>query len=434
MRKPQKENRYALPRTDVDLIIEHAEQLITAQGFTQRPAKGPEMEELGILHDGAVAIHNGRIVAVSKTDEILSTCEARERIDATGKIVTPGFIDAHTHFVFAGSRESELELKIKGASYLEILQKGGGILRTVRDTRAAGKEELLQTCRQRAESLLVHGTTTIEAKSGYGLSLQDEIKSLEVINSLNHEGPLSLIPTFLGAHAIPPEFDGRVDEYIDLIIADWLPKISERQLARFCDVFCEKGVFEIDESRRLLLAGKRLGLMPRIHADELYPLGGAELAAEVGAVSADHLLYASDLGIERMKQAGVIATLLPAAPLTLMLDKYADARKFIAHGVPVALGSDLSPSCWIENEQLVTALACYKLKMTPAEAIMAVTINAAHSIQEASEIGSLEVGKKADITIFNVKDYRFLGYRLGANMVETVIKDGRVAVDDGHLA
>ncbi len=434
MRKPQKENRYALSRTDVDLIIEHAEQLITAKGFTQRPAKGPEMEELGILHDGAVAIHNGRIVAVSKTDEIFNTCEARERIDATGKIVTPGFIDAHTHFVFAGSRESELELKIKGASYLEILQKGGGILRTVRDTRAASKEELLQTCRLRAESLLVHGTTTIEAKSGYGLSLQDEIKSLEVINSLNHEGPLSLIPTFLGAHAIPPEFDGRVDEYIDLIIADWLPKISERHLARFCDVFCEKGVFEIDESRRLLLAGKRLGLMPRIHADELYPLGGAELAAEVGAVSADHLLYASDLGIERMKQAGVIATLLPAAPLTLMLDRYADARKFIVHGVPVALGSDLSPSCWIENEQLVIGLACYKLKMTPAEAIMAVTINAAHSIQEASEIGSLEVCKKADITIFNAKDYRFLGYRLGMNVAETVIKNGRVVAKDGHLA
>ncbi len=423
-----------MSKTNVDLIVEHAHQLITAKGFTQQPAKGPEMEELGIISDGAVAIQDGRIVAASKTDEMLSKYVASERIDAAGKVVTPGFIDAHTHFVFAGSRESELEQKIKGASYLEILAKGGGILRTVRDTRAASKEGLLQTCRERAKSLLVHGTTTIEAKSGYGLSLQDEIKSLEVINSLNDEGPLTLIPTFLGAHAIPPEFDRRADDYIDLIIADWLPKISERHLARFCDVFCEKGVFEIDESRRLLLAGKRLGLMPRVHADELYSLGGAELAAEVGAVSADHLLFASDLGVDRMKQAGVIATLLPAAPLTLMLDRYADARKFIAHGVPVALGSDLSPSCWVEDEQLVIALACYKLKMTPAEAIIAATINAAHSIQEAKEIGSIEAGKRADLTILDAKDYRFLGYRLGGNMVETVIKNGRVVVDDGHLA
>jgi imidazolonepropionase len=434
MQTPQEEPGCVLSKTDVDLIIKHAQQLITAKGYIQRPAKGPEMEDLGIIHDGAVAIANGKIVAVSKSEDVLSKYAASERLDAAGKIATPGLIDAHTHFVFAGSRESELELKIKGASYLEILQKGGGILRTVRDTRAASKEILLQTCRERAKSLLVHGTTTIEAKSGYGLSLQDEIKSLEVINSLNDEGPLTLIPTFLGAHAIPSEFAGRTDEYVDVIIADWLPQISQRHLARFCDVFCEKGVFEIDESRRVLLAGKRLGLMPRIHADELYPLGGAELAAEVGAVSADHLLYASDLGVERMKEAGVIATLLPAAPLTLMLDRYADARKFITHGVPVALGSDLSPSCWIENEQLVIALACYKLKMTPAEAIMATTINAAHSIQSAHEIGSLEVGKKADITIFNAKDYQFLGYRLGVNMVETVIKNGRVIVKDGHLA
>jgi imidazolonepropionase len=434
MRIPQKENRCALSRVDVDLIIEHAQQLITAKGFTQRPAKGSEMEELGIIHDGAVAIDNEKIVAVSKSEEILSKYAAKERLDTAGKIATPGLVDSHTHFVFAGSRESELELKIKGASYLEILQKGGGILRTVRDTRAASKETLLQTCRERAKSLLVHGTTTIEAKSGYGLSLRDEIKSLEVINSLNDEGPLAVIPTFLGAHAIPPEFEGRTNDYVDLIIGDWLPQISQGHLARFCDVFCEKGVFDIDQSRRILLAGKQLGLMPRIHADELYPFGGAELAAEVGAVSADHLLYASDLGIERMREAGVIATLLPAAPLTLMLDRYADARKFITHGVPVALGSDLSPSCWIENEQLVTALACYKLKMTPAEAIMAATINAAHSIQNAHEIGSLEVGKKADITIFNATDYRFLGYRLGVNMVDTVIKNGKVVVRDGHLA
>lgn len=391
------------------------------------------MEDTGIVEDGAVAITDGKIVAVSKSDYILNNYAAREKIDATGKIATPGLIDAHTHFVFAGSRESELELRIKGANYLEVLQSGGGILRTVRDTRAATKDDLLQICRQRANNLLAHGTTTIEAKSGYGLALGEEIKLLEVINLLNDEGPLTLLPTFLGAHAIPPEFQDNVHEYVDLICRDWLPQIEQRHLAYFCDVFCEKGVFEIEESRRILLAGKRFGLLPKIHADELYPLGGAELAAEVGAVSADHLLYASATGLERMKHAGVIAVLLPATSLTLMLDRYADARNFISQGIPVALGSDLSPSCWLENEQLVIALACYKLKMTPAEAIVAATINAAHSIRRAHEVGSLEVGKRADIVIFNATDHRFLGYRFGTNLVDTVVKNGIVVVRGGQV-
>jgi imidazolonepropionase len=391
------------------------------------------MEQLSIIEDGAVAVSNGQIVAVSKSTDILDNYDASQKIDATGKIVTPGLIDAHTHFVFAGSRETELELKIQGAKYLEILKKGGGILRTVRDTRNASKEDLLDICRNRARNLLEHGTTTIEAKSGYGLELPTEIKSLEVINSLNDEGPLSLVPTFLGAHAIPQEFEGNVNEYVKLICEDWIPQVQQLRLGSFCDVFCEKGVFEIEESKRILLAGKDHGLMPRIHADELYPLGGAELAAELGAISADHLLYASEAGMERMKRAGVIATLLPAAPLTLMLDRYADARKFISLGVPVALGSDLSPSCLLENHQLVIALACYEMKMTPAEALIAATINAAHSIRKADQIGSIERGKKADIVIFQVPDYRFLGYQLGMNMVDTVVKNGKVVVSDGRL-
>lgn len=422
-----------LPRTAADLIIHNAKQLVTASGFTQRPATGREMERLSILEDGAVAISNGKIIAVSKSSEILDNYDAPEKIDAAGKTVTPGLIDAHTHFVFAGSRETELELKIQGVKYLEILQKGGGILRTVRDTRKASKAELLDTCRKRAQNLLKHGTTTIEAKSGYGLELQTEIKSLEVINKLNDDGPLSLAPTFLGAHAIPQEFEEKVDEYVALICEEWIPRIQQLHLASFCDVFCEKGVFEIEESRRILTAGKDHGLKPRIHADELYPLGGAELAAELGASSADHLLYASDAGIERMKQAGVVATLMPAAPLTLMLGRYADARKFISIGVPVALGSDLSPSCLLENYQLVIALACYAMKMTPAEALIAATINAAHSIKKADQIGSIEKGKKADIVIFQVPDYRFLGYQLGTNMAETVVKNGKVVVRDGRL-
>jgi imidazolonepropionase len=422
-----------LPKKETELIIEHAKQLVTVRGHSTRPATGPEMEDLRIIEDGAIAVSSGKIVAVGKSSELLNEFTALEKIDATGKVVTPGFVDAHTHFVFAGSRESELEMKIKGAGYLEILQSGGGILRTVRDTRATTKDDLLQICRERALNLLRNGATTIEAKSGYGLTLDDEVKSLEVINQLNDEGPLTLIPTFLGAHAIPQEFQGKTNEYVKLICEDWIPKIAQRKLATFCDVFCEKGVFEIEDSRRILMAGKRAGLVPRIHADEFYQLGGAELAAEVGAASADHLLYASSAGLTMLQSAGVIATLLPAAPLTLMLDRYADARKMISEGLAVALGSDLSPSCWLENPQLVIELACYELRMTPAEALTAATINSAHSIRKADEIGSLEAGKRADILILNASDFRFLAYRLGMNLVDTVIKNGRIAIGDGHL-
>ena len=422
-----------LARKNVDLIVVHAKQLVTARGHSQVPATGAQLEDLGVVEDGALAVYQGIITKVGSTSEILAEYRGALSIDATDRIVAPGFVDPHTHFVFAGSRETELELKIKGAGYLEILRKGGGILRTVSDTRAASKEQLLLICRKRSENLLCHGTTTAEAKSGYGLTLEDEVKSLEVIRQLNDEGPLSLVPTFLGAHAIPPEFEGITGEYVAQVCDKWIPEIARRKLATFCDVFCEKGVFEIDNSRRILQSGKRAGLMPKIHADEFYPLGGAELAAEVGAVSADHLLCVSAAGLEQMKRASVMAVLLPAAPLTLMLDRFADARKMIADGVAVSLGSDLSPSCWLENHQLVIALACYKLRMTPAEAIMASTINAAHSIRKAHEIGSIEVGKKADLIILDAPDFRFLGYRFGTNMVDKVVKNGKLIVESGRL-
>ena len=422
-----------MPKKKVDLIILHAKQLVTARGYAHTPAIGSEMDDLGIVEDGAVAVEDGTIVAVGTTSEVLEEYSGTINVDASDKIVTPGLVDPHTHLVFAGSRETELELKIKGAGYLEILQRGGGILRTVRDTRASSRDQLLQICRKRAENILLHGTTTVEAKSGYGLTLQDEIKLLEVIRRLDEEGPLSLVPTFLGAHAIPAEYESKVPEYVTRVCDDWIPEIARRGLAKFCDVFCEKGVFEIADSRRILESGKRFGLLPKIHADELNPFGGAELAAEVGAISADHLLYASEVGLEAMKRVGVIAILLPAAPLTLMLERYADARKMIAQGVAVALGSDLSPSCWLENQQLIIALACYKLKMTPAEAITASTINAAHAIGKAHEIGSIEVGKKADLTVFDMPDFRFLGYRVGTNMVDRVVKNGRVIVENGRL-
>jgi imidazolonepropionase len=420
-----------LSQTPADLIIENAKQVVTLQGHSNEPACGQQMDELGIIEDGAVAISNGQIIAVGQTRFVSDRFFSRNRIDATGKVVTPGFVDAHTHFVFAGSRETELEMKIKGEEYLDILKHGGGILRTVRDTRAASKQQLLDVCKTRALSLLTYGTTTIEAKSGYGLTLQDEEKSLEVINELSQTIPLTLIPTFLGAHAVPSEYTGRVSEYVDRICDDWIPEIAEKKLAAFCDVFCEKGVFEIDDSRRILETGKRNGLLPKIHADEFYPLGGAELAGEVGAVSADHLLNMSSHGLESLKQAGVIATLLPAAPLTLMIDKYPDARRLISRNVPVALGSDLSPSCWIENYQLIIGLACYKLRMTPAEALTAATINAAHAVRMARRIGSIEKGKNADLLILDASDYRFLGYRLGGNQVNTVLKNGLPVAREG---
>ena len=421
-----------MTESPADLIIENARQLVTLQGHSLKPACGQQMDDLGIIEDGAVAILNGQIIGVGQTDFVNDHFFSKERIDATGKVVTPGFVDAHTHFVFAGSRETELDMKIKGVEYLDILKRGGGILRTVRDTRAASKQQLQEICNARALSFLTYGITTIEAKSGYGLTLEDEVKSLEVIRELNRSTPLTCVSTFLGAHAIPSEYSGRVSEYVDAICDVWIPEIAKKKLATFCDVFCEKGVFEIDNSRRILEAGKSNGLLPRIHADEFYSLGGAELAGEVGAISADHLLNISSRGPESLKHTGTIATLLPAAPFTLMIDRYPDARNLISNDIPVALGSDFSPSCWIENYQLVLSLACYKLRMTPAEALTAATINAAHSLRMAHRIGSIEKGKNADLLILEISDYRFLGYRLGGNLVNTVLKNGKPVAIEGR--
>jgi imidazolonepropionase len=423
----------ALTKKQADLTIAHANQLVTVKEHSARPAVGREMAELGVVEDGAVAVTNGKIIAAGKSTDVLSDYDGNERMDASGKVVTPGFVDAHTHLVFAGSRERELELKIQGAGYMKILQEGGGILSTVRETRKATKDELLEICKQRCKNMMLHGTTTAEAKSGYGLTLADEIKCLEVIQQLSKEGPVSLAPTFLGAHAVPPEYQGKTHEYADLICETWIPEVAARKLAGFCDVFCEKDVFEIEDSRKILMAGREHGLAARIHADEFYPLGGAELAAEVGAISADHLLHPSPAGLTQMKAKSVIATLLPAAPLTLMVNDYADARRIISEGIPVALGSDLSPSCWLENFQLVIQLACYKLKMTPAEALTAATINAAHSIQKANEVGSIETGKRANMLVLGIPEFRFLAYRIGSNLVDTVLIDGKIVARDGRL-
>lgn len=422
-----------MTRKKVDLLIENARELITLRGGSQKPLLRERLKDIGIIQDGGLAIHEGRIFAVGVTHEIKRKFEGKETMDASEKVVMPGFIDPHTHLVFAGSREDEFEMRIEGATYMEVLEKGGGILKTVEATRRASKDELIECCKKTLNVMLEHGTTTVEAKSGYGLTTNDEIKCLEVIKRLNGEHPIDIVPTFLGAHAIPREYKNNADEYVKLIIGEMIPAVANRRLAEFCDVFCERGVFSIEHSRKILLSGKEYGLTPKLHADEMTRLGGAELAAEVRAISADHLLFASDDGMRMMAKQGVVAVLLPGSSLSLMMGTYADARKMIRWGVPVALGTDYSPSCWVENQQLIIALACHQMRVVPAEAIAAATINAAHAINRAREVGSLEPGKKGDLIILNIPNHRFLGYRFGANLVEKVIKEGRLVVDEGIL-
>jgi len=420
-------------REEIDLLIENANELITIRGGSQKPLLGERMKDLGIIKGGSLAVHKGRIVDVGRRQEIKKRFESKETLDASGKVVMPGFIDPHTHLVFSGSRENEFEMRIQGFTYMEILEKGGGILKTVRETRKASEEELLEACKKTLNIMLEYGTTTVEAKSGYGLTASDEAKCLEVVKLLNEEHPVDIVPTFLGAHAVPPEHKNNPDKYVKLVIDEMIPMVARHGLAEFCDVFCEKGVFSIEQSREILLSGKKYGLIPKLHADEMTKLGGAELAAEVQAISADHLLHTSDDGIKALAKQGVIAVLLPGASLSLMTEKYADARKMIRWSVPVALGTDYNPSCLVESQQIIIALACRQMRMTPAEAIAATTINAAHAIKRAHVVGSLEPDKKADVIVLDVPNHRFLGYRFGANLVDKVIKDGKLVADEGKL-
>jgi imidazolonepropionase len=419
----------ARAREKLDLLVVNADELVTLSGEAQKPRKGRQMRELGIIRDGGLAVKDGRIVAVGKTTDITKAFKAENVVRANGKIVLPGFVDPHTHLVFAGSREDEFQMRMAGASYMEILKAGGGILKTVRETRKASFEKLVEHGTETLDAMLEHGTTTVEAKSGYGLTTKDELKMLEVVKRLNQLHSVDIVPTFLGAHAIPPEFGDNLQGYVSLVTEEMIPRVTEKGLAEFCDVFCEKGVFSLEQTRRILTIGKNSGLKPKVHADEMSRLGGAELAADIGAVSADHLLFSSEEGIKAMAEKGVAAILLPAAAFSLMANRYADARKMIDCGVPVALGTDFNPNCWVENQQLIIGLACHFMKMTPAEAITATTINAAHAVSRANEVGSLEVGKKADVIILDVPNHKFLGYRFGVNLVDKVIKNGRIVVD-----
>ena len=416
-------------REKADLLIVNANEMVTLAENNQKPRVGKQMLELGIIRNGALAVKDGRIAAVGKTPEITKVYKAENIVSASGKTVLPGFVDPHTHVVFAGSREDEFQMRVEGASHLEILDRGGGILKTVRETRRASVEKLVDYSTERLNIMLEHGTTTAEAKSGYGLTTKDELKILEVIQRLNQMHPVDLVPTFLGANAIPPEFSNNPEDFVNLIISEMIPKVAEKGHAEFCDVFCERGAFSLDQSRRILVAGKNLGLKPKVHADEMSLWGGAELAASVGAVSADHVLFSSDEGMKAMAEKGVVATLLPASAFSLMNNHFADARTMINLGVPLALATDLNPSCWVENQQLVIAFACHFMKLTIAEAITATTINAAHAINRAGEVGSLEAGKKADVIVLDVPNHKFIGYRFGVNLVDKAIKNGRLVVD-----
>ena len=419
----------AKSKESVDLLIVNADELVTVAGGSQKPRKGKEMRELGIVHNGGLAIKDGKIAAVGKTTDVTKSFKAENVISAKGEVVLPGLVDPHTHFVFAGSREGEFQMRVEGASYMEILGGGGGILKTVKETRKASVEKLVDISLKTLDVMLEHGTTTIEGKSGYGLTTKDEFKILEVVRRVNQLHCVDVVSTFMGAHAVPPEYRGNTQGYINLVTTEMIPKVAEKGLAEFCDVFCERGVFSLEQTRRILVTGKNSGLKPKVHADEMSTTGGAELAADVGAISAEHLLFSSHEGIKAMADEGVIAVLLPAAAFSLMMGRYADARLMVDCGVPVALGTDFNPSCWVESQQLVIGFACHFMKLTPAEAITAVTINAAHTIGRASEVGSLEVGKKADVVVLDVPNHKFLGYRFSVNVVDKVIKNGRLVVD-----
>ena len=401
----------------VDILLKNANELITLKG-PNSARKKEEMGDLSIIKNGYIAVKDSKIVDVGKNLDY----NAKKIIDASGKVVMPGFVDPHTHVVFTGSREFELDMKLRRLSYMDILKKGGGIFFTVNETRKATEKNLLRQSKNRLDSMLMHGTTTCEAKSGYGLNTSTELKILKIQNKLNENHKMDIVSTFLGAHAIPKEHSA--DEYIDIIIDEMIPKM--KGLARFCDVFCEKGVFTVEQSRRILESGKRFGLTPKIHADEIVDTGGASLAAEVGAISADHLLMSSDKGLKEMANKDVIGVLLPGTPFSLMQDTYAPARKMIKLGVPVALATDLNPNCWTENMQFIIQLACLNMKMTPAEAITAATFNAACALELNDTIGSLEKGKQANIIILDCPNHKFIPYHFGINLVKTVIKNGRI--------
>ena len=410
-----------------DLLIHNASQLLTLAS-PGGPKRGAAMGDLGIVPGGAVAIRDGLILATGPSDQLARQVRAERTLDAGGRVVLPGLVDPHTHLVWAGDRADEFEKRVAGASYMEIMAAGGGIMSTVRHTRAATVDDLLAETRPRLERALAHGTTTVEIKTGYGLNVWDELKQLEAIERLRAGFPGTLVATFLGAHAIPTEYKGRADAYVDLLVGEMLPAVAALDNPPpFCDVFCEDGAFSLDQSRRILEAARDLGFRLKIHVDEFRPLGGTRLAVELGAASADHLVCTPPDEIELLARSDTIAVALPGTPFGLGHHDYTPARALIDAGGAVALASDCNPgTCWCENVQFMIALACRAMSMTPAEAISAATINAAHAVGLGDVAGSLEPGKRANLILLDAPSYPHLAYRFGTNLVHTVIAGGRI--------
>ena len=425
-----------------DLIIHSASQMLTLRGGPQR---GSSLGDLHIIEDGGIAIKDGMIVGVGKSIEIESSFNADEVLDARGRVLLPGFVDPHTHLIWAGDRAGEFELRIKGASYMEIMAAGGGIASTVEATRSADLDELVELGRARAQTMFAHGTTTAEAKSGYGLDISTELRMLEAIKNIDDHGPIELTPTFLGAHALPPEFAGTPESgyetYTKFITEETLPRLVEWWGANhadmplpFVDVFCEEGAFSLEQSRKILFQAKELGFPLKIHADEFVGIGGTGLAVELGAISADHLVHSPEEDILALGKSGTVAVALPCTPFGLSEHAYTPADKFLAADGILAIATDLNPgTAWCESMQFAIALACRYMQLTPAQAIAAGTINAAAAIGRENRIGSLEVGKQADVLILETADCGHLGYRFGTNLVASVVKKGVVYSRDTNL-
>lgn len=417
--------------TNKPLILSNANEIVALKSKDSKSKLWMSNQELILISNGSLIIQNGKIsdildYPVTQANSPIS--EPYILMDVTDKTIIPGLVDSHTHICFAGDREDELEMKLKGLSYLEILKRGGGIIRTVKATRKASLEELIEIGKKNANIMFRHGTTTIEAKSGYGLDTKSEIKQLETIRELNKACFNTIIPTYLGAHAIPPEFSNNRDGYIDLIINEAIPQISKKRLAKFIDVFCEEEVFSITETREILLAGKKNGLQPKIHADEIARTGGAQLAAEVEAISADHLLMTDDDGFQALADAGVIPVLLPGTTFSLMKNKHPNARHMIdKFDLPVALATDLNPNCFCYSMLQIITLACFLMQMTPAEALIAATSNSAAAIGLNQNIGSIKIGKQADLVVLNAPNFKYIPYKFGsASLIDAVIKQGEV--------
>jgi imidazolonepropionase len=417
-----------------DLVVANCRQLLTLAGPIPKIKR--RLGEVGLLEKAWLASCRGRIVFVGPEKDFKARVRMEKnavRLNAEGLVGLPGFVDSHTHLPFAGSRLNEFQLRVKGYTYEQLAKKGLGIQTTVKATRRATKSELLRLCLSRLDTMLLNGATTVEAKSGYGLNLKDEIKQLEVLREAGRKHPVDIVPTFMGAHEVPREYRGRKSAYLNLLLRRVLPEVKKRNLAEFFDVFCEKGVFSLEETRRLAEGAKQAGLKVRIHADEFTPLGGAELASEIGAFSADHLIRVTPRGIRKLAKSNTVATLLPGVSFFLMLDKKAPARRLVEEGAIVSLASDFNPgSSMVSSMLLVLQLGVFLLRLSVEEAINAVTANAAFALGRHEEVGSLEPGKKTDLLLCELPDYGSLVYHLGVNPIRHVLKNGRVVVKDGR--